>query len=74
MIVKFSFLICIILLSVLLDMLSFIIISLLLQKIDRVGAASSLFNQEEKKIFALKLYDVRIEKRVSFMVNLEIIL
>uniref|UniRef100_A0A6A7FYG4 Protein KIAA0100-like n=3 Tax=Hirondellea gigas TaxID=1518452 RepID=A0A6A7FYG4_9CRUS len=34
-------------------------------KVERVGAASSLFNQDEKKIFALKLYDVRVEKTVT---------
>ncbi|XP_069972376.1 protein hobbit [Penaeus vannamei] len=33
-------------------------------KVDRVGATSSLFNQEERKIFALKVHDVRIEKEV----------
>ncbi|XP_053626336.2 protein hobbit isoform X2 [Cherax quadricarinatus] len=33
-------------------------------KIDRVGATSSLFNQEERKIFAIKIHDVRIEKEV----------
>ncbi|XP_042235256.1 protein KIAA0100-like isoform X1 [Homarus americanus] len=33
-------------------------------KVDRVGATSSLFNQEERKIFAIKVHDVRIEKEV----------
>ncbi|KAK7084138.1 hypothetical protein SK128_010149 [Halocaridina rubra] len=34
-------------------------------KVERIGATSSIFNQEEKKILALKVHDVRIEKEVS---------
>ncbi|KAK8395935.1 hypothetical protein O3P69_005809 [Scylla paramamosain] len=34
-------------------------------KVERIGATSSLFNQEERKIFAIKVHDVRIEKEVS---------
>ncbi|XP_050696104.1 protein KIAA0100-like [Eriocheir sinensis] len=33
-------------------------------KVERIGATSSLFNQEERKIFAIKIHDVRIEKEV----------
>ncbi|XP_066979648.1 LOW QUALITY PROTEIN: protein hobbit [Macrobrachium rosenbergii] len=33
-------------------------------KVERVGATSSFFNQEERKIFAIKVHDVRIEKEV----------
>ena len=35
------------------------------QKVERVGATSSFFNQEERKIFAIKVHDVRIEKEVN---------
>ncbi|KAB7505644.1 hypothetical protein Anas_05704, partial [Armadillidium nasatum] len=31
-------------------------------KIDRIRASSSLFNQDERKLFAVKIHDVRIEK------------
>ncbi|KAK3862517.1 hypothetical protein Pcinc_031627 [Petrolisthes cinctipes] len=34
-------------------------------KVERIGATSSLFNQEERKIFAIKVHDVRIEREVS---------
>lgn len=35
------------------------------QKIERIRASSSLFNQEERKLFAIKIHDVRIEKEVG---------
>lgn len=39
-----------------------------LQKVERIGATSSLFNQEERKIFAIKVHDVRIEREVRLKV------
>ncbi|KAG0710237.1 hypothetical protein GWK47_023223 [Chionoecetes opilio] len=33
-------------------------------KVERIGATSSLFNQDERKIFAIKIHDVRIEKEL----------